>query len=1167
MKQEIKMSCIASANPLRRSVAISAIAVLLSIGASARANDDVPFQISVDGTSIDGSITDSTSQVDNKLNAADIQVKFDGLGVHPVLNVSTFPIRVSFRPGENIRFLASMNYGAWVTRGEIRIVDRNQPKSPTPFAVVPITDLGAAEWQMPSDGPEQMSYVLRVYDADGRYDETKALPLEKTNSDLPISSAAKSAVAPGYGEDRTAVRNISVFGGAVTVYGKNIPEGHEVMVAGEPVPVDGNNGFVVQRIFPPGKHSIDISVKQNGEGLDFSRDVTVPTDEWFYVGLADFTAGHNFDKDAVQSTSSDEFDNVWTRGRLAFYLKGKIKGQYILTAAADTGEGSLKNMFKGLDGKDPQSALKRIDPNAYYPVYGDDSTAIDDAPTDGKFYVRLEKGPSSVTWGNFRTNISGTHFMRSARALYGASAVYRSQGVTSDGEAKVAADGYAAQPGTVPGHDVFRGTGGSAYFLKHKDLNPGTETLILETRNSVTGWVVESRTLTYRTDYDINYVLGVVTLRDPLPSTTSGGSENYLVALYEYTPVLMDKDGYVTGGRAQTWVGDHVRLGVSGMSENTQNADQKIVGADIRLQKTKETYIEGEIARSEGPGFGSTYSADGGLSLQNNSSAGVVGKTAFAGRVEAQAELGDLTNGALKGHVGAAYERYNEGFSSLETEAPKTKQTWGANADFKIGEKATVKSIYSESLVDNGEHNRQADGKVNVQLSDGWSIEPYGRYTEKSGTTAATTEHGRRGDLGTKLIYTWDADKQAYVFGQGTVNRTGTMEKDNRVGVGGKAKLTDRITASAEVSGGNQGVDAAAALSYEPTADDRYYVGYRLDAFRDTSSSFPYALDGQDLGTIVLGARKRFGEQWSSHGEDNFDIFGERRAITQTYGVSYTPTNEWVVDGGVEVGRVYDNTIDPTTGLKNKNIDRQAASLSAAYHTETGWDAKLKGEARWDGTDDGSSEIMAYLLQAGFGAKMSKDWRALGKLDAVISDATESTRDGQYVEGSFGFAYRPAASDRLNALVKYAYVFDNPGGDQVGVDGTTSSPAQESNIFSADASYDFTKNLNIGAKYGFRVGKTKDRVAGSEWENSSAHLAILRADLHIVKEWDAVVEGRALWSPTQNTADYGLLAAVYRQFGENFKVGIGYNFGRFSDDLRDLSLNDRGVFLNVIGKF
>lgn len=58
-----------------------------------------------------------------------------------------------------------------------------------------------------------------------------------------------------------------------------------------------------------------------------------------------------------------------------------------------------------------------------------------------------------------------------------------------------------------------------------------------------------------------------------------------------------------------------------------------------------------------------------------------------------------------------------------------------------------------------------------------------------------------------------------------------------------------------------------------------------------------------------------------------------------------------------------------------------------------------------------------------------------------------------------------------------------------------------------------------------------------------------------------------LWTQDADTADLGLLAAVYRHVGENFKIGVGYNFGNFSDDLSDLTYDDHGVFLNAIGKF
>ena len=88
----------------------------------------------------------------------------------------------------------------------------------------------------------------------------------------------------------------------------------------------------------------------------------------------------------------------------------------------------------------------------------------------------------------------------------------------------------------------------------------------------------------------------------------------------------------------------------------------------------------------------------------------------------------------------------------------------------------------------------------------------------------------------------------------------------------------------------------------------------------------------------------------------------------------------------------------------------------------------------------------------------------------------------------------------------------------------------------------------------------------ANWQRALVHLGIARADLHF-GAMDLLLEGRVMHMPEADTTDFGALAAVYRHIGDNFKVGIGYNFGRFSDDLRDLTLDDRGVFPDAIGKF
>ncbi len=45
------------------------------------------------------------------------------------------------------------------------------------------------------------------------------------------------------------------------------------------------------------------------------------------------------------------------------------------------------------------------------------------------------------------------------------------------------------------------------------------------------------------------------------------------------------------------------------------------------------------------------------------------------------------------------------------------------------------------------------------------------------------------------------------------------------------------------------------------------------------------------------------------------------------------------------------------------------------------------------------------------------------------------------------------------------------------------------------------------------------------------------------------------------------MVAVYRHINENFKVGTGYSFTDFNDDLTHLDYDDHGWFVNFVGKF
>ena len=157
--------------------------------------DGPGFSITVDGDPVTGgghkgSVAPQTKPdrqraEDVALEAVDIQVKFDGLGVEPRLNVITSDQKRVYTPGSSIEFVQFTNYPRFIDRSEVLIYELgDEPRaglqggftSATPLKVVPVSG-GKASWQLPAHAKGRYAYVLRAYDAKGRFDETAPLML------------------------------------------------------------------------------------------------------------------------------------------------------------------------------------------------------------------------------------------------------------------------------------------------------------------------------------------------------------------------------------------------------------------------------------------------------------------------------------------------------------------------------------------------------------------------------------------------------------------------------------------------------------------------------------------------------------------------------------------------------------------------------------------------------------------------------------------------------------------------------------------------------------------------------------------------------------------------------------------------------------------------------
>jgi hypothetical protein len=153
----------------------------------------------------------------------------------------------------------------------------------------------------------------------------------------------------------------------------------------------------------------------------------------------------------------------------------------------------------------------------------------------------------------------------------------------------------------------------------------------------------------------------------------------------------------------------------------------------------------------------------------------------------------------------------------------------------------------------------------------------------------------------------------------------------------------------------------------------------------------------------------------------------------------------------------------------------------------------------------------------------------------------------------------------MNTLIKYTYFYNVPTTDQITLQNIAAEFIQKTHIAAVDITYDLTPAFSIGGKYAYRLGQVSLDRESPQFFDNGATLLVLRGDWEFRKNWEGLIEARVLDMPDLSERRSGALVTISRYIGDHFKVGIGYNFTDFSDDLTDLSFDHQGVFLNLTG--
>jgi flagellar motor protein MotB len=1153
------------------------------------------MRITVDGVPIDDpsrSSADIQRCTDVALDKAQIELQFDNLESRPRLSVAASPASVNLAQmgdgtlaGPMVRFRMYANYGAFINRSEVRIFDRGQSVQSVPIDVLEIDAAGLAEWQPEAErfrapAARELQYVLRAYDGKGNFDETSPQPLWLLHGDEDDDGQAleSGADAPlhdgpllaGYGESSLAIRNIQLGSGTITVRGTGVPGGHQVWVAGQWVPVDGQGQFVAESILPTGAQSVEVAVLDaDGNGTLFLRDLEFKRNDWFYVGIADLTASEgstNGPAKLLQGANAPQDPDSPLDGRLAFYLNGKFGEDWRLTASADTREGPVEDLFSNLLDKSPDSLFRRIDPDYHYPTFGDDSIVDEMAPTMGKLYVRLSQHENYGQWGNFIVGYRQNELAQVDRGLYGANLHYESATSTGFGEQRYAVDGFAAEPGTVASYEAFRGTGGSLYYLRRQDILAGSESVRIELRDKDSQTVTGVVNLRPSIDYDIDYLQGRLLLSEPLSSVADdrllvrsgglSGEETFLVVHYEYTPGFDEIDAMAGGGQGHVWLNEHVKLGLM-TSANDGDQDSSLHAADLTLRKSAESWIKLQAGRSEGLVTAGMRSDDGGYGFYGYDDAGFTDASADAYRADLSVAVGDFLGGG-RGRLTLYAQTLGEGYSAPGLATLADTDYFGGTFDLPVTERLHVLAKADQREQEAGLKTSAQEINLAYQFNSAWAFSTGVRNDlrdDRSAVVPLTQDEGERTDAVAQVTYDSGAAWNAYGFVQETLSKTGDREDNGRIGSGGSYQFGDRLRVDAEVSSGDLGPGGRLGTNYLLSERTNLYLNYSLENERTDNG-----LSGR-RANLVSGLKRRLSDATSVYIEERYQETESLEGLTHATGLSLVANERWTLGANADVGAL----TDAQTGAET---DRKAGGVRVGY----GRDAIQLSSAieyRLDETEQADTSVYerkTWLFRNTLRYQQTPDWRLIGKLNHSVSDSTQGDfYDGGYTEAVIGYAYRPVRNDRLNAFTKYTYFFNLPTTDQVTLQGTPAEFIQKSHVASVDLTYDLNAAWSVGGKYAYRLGQVSLEREDPEFFDNTAQLVVLRTDWRFREGWEGLVEARTLDLPDVDQRRSGALVTVYRYLGEHFKVGVGYNFTDFSDDLTDLSYDHQGVFINMIG--
>lgn len=849
--------------------------------------------------------------------------------------------------------------------------------------------------------------------------------------------------------------------------------------------------------------------------------------------------------------------------RSAFFLKGKVRGDMLLTAAFDS------------DKETNARLLRDVDPNRFYPVYGDSSINGFEARSRDRLYVRLDSGKSYALYGDFSTGDGFSQLTGGGAVASVSSRNLGSYNRSATGfrghyeQSNYFANGFLFDENQKQLVEEYAGNGTSGPFsVSSNQAVENSEKVEIITRDKNALGVVKTVQLLQRSiDYTFEPFSGRIILKSPISSINLNGDPQSLRITYE---VEQGGKKFLTYGvDGQVKLGENFELGGSYVEDKNPQSPYRLgsVNATVRLGNASSGSGAGAIVLEVANSASSAYAVGSAFTLTPSGAVGEVRKDRNGNAIRLEGNYNQGSWDTRGWFLRAERDFYNPAASVSEG-----KEDIGLSARYKFSDAlstyGSAQRNQDAALANSPARDAYALG-LTWNVTDRLTLDGSVRRTKEEagyGSTAFIAGNSTQGGgfygLGTDALN--PATGIATLGGGSTTAATGLNPNTisaTSLRLGANYRATDRWSVSGEAEAGTENQRRLAlGTSYQISERSKLYA--RLETRTGLTSAAALNPTGRS-NSFVAGIDNTFASGSTVYSEFRMrDSLSSSNALDRDMQLASGVRNSWnyaegvVYTGGAEFLKIFNGTTREAFAI-NAGVDYSASAL---------WRASGRVEFRRvfdDKSVAGNNTQDQYLSTVSVARKIDRDWTMLARNYLLYQNNHDG---GTKLEDRFqiGAAWRPVDHNRWNALARYEY---KTAKDQLGTSAALGiADNYRTHVVSLHGDYHPSRPWWINGRLAMK--KTTDKTLPAGQQGYSAWLVGGRLTYDVTENWDVGLMTNYMYSPQGSSMQWAQGAEVGYLLRQNLWLSAGVNWMGFSDaQLTGSEYTNKGVYMRLRFKF